>query len=79
MVEVKRFSIGEVAARAGVATLALRLYEETVDPRPTGPTPTTAAITPTCCAGELHRVAQKVGLTLAEIKSALELLPERRL
>ncbi len=28
MVEVKRFSVGEVAARVGVNTSALRFYEE---------------------------------------------------
>ena len=72
-------AIGEVAARAGVATSALRFYEQE------------RLITSSRTAGgrrRYHRevlrrvafirVAQRVGLTLAEIRSALATLPEHR-
>ena len=79
MVEVKRFSIGEVAARSGVATSALRFYEEhgliTSDRADSNHRRYHADVLRRV---SFIRVAQKVGLTLAEIKSALELLPERR-
>ena len=79
MVEVKRFSIGEVAARSGIATSALRFYEEhgliTSDRADSNHRRYHADVLRRV---SFIRVAQKVGLTLAEIKSALDTLPERR-
>ena len=79
MVEVKRFTIGEVADRAGVATSALRFYEEhgliTSDRSDSNHRRYHADVLRRV---SFIRVAQKVGLTLAEIKSALDSLPERR-
>ncbi|HEX4983580.1 MAG TPA: redox-sensitive transcriptional activator SoxR [Ilumatobacteraceae bacterium] len=79
MVEVKRFSIGEVAARSGVATSALRFYEEhgliTSDRADSNHRRYHADVLRRV---SFIRVAQRVGLTLAEIKSALDTLPERR-
>lgn len=72
-------SIGEVAQRCGVATSALRFYEskgliESV--RTDGnqrrfPRSTIRVVS-------VIRAAQAVGLTLEEIRAALEALPERR-
>ena len=72
-------TIGEVATRAGVATSALRFYEQE------------RLITSTRTGGgqrRYHRevlrrvafirVAQRVGLTLADIRAALATLPEKR-
>ena len=72
-------TIGEVATRAGVATSALRFYEQE------------RLITSTRTGGgqrRYHRevlrrvafirVAQRVGLTLADIRTALATLPEKR-
>ena len=79
MVEVKRLSIGEVAARSGVATSALRFYEEhgliTSDRADSNHRRYHADVLRRV---SFIRVAQKVGLTLAEIRSALELLPDGR-
>ncbi len=81
MVEVRRrtFTVGEVAARAGVATSALRFYEANgliVSDR-------TDAGHRRYHADVLRRVgfikvAQRVGLSLDEIKTSLESLPDRR-
>lgn len=82
MVEVKgsrTFTVGEVAARAGVATSALRFYETNgliASER-------TAAGHRRYHADVLRRVgfvkvAQRVGLSLNEIKSALDSLPNSR-
>jgi MerR family redox-sensitive transcriptional activator SoxR len=80
MVEVKRsLSIGEVAARTGVATSALRFYEE-------------HGLISSGRAASGHRqyrpdvirrvsfvrVAQRVGLSLGEIRQALDELPRSR-
>jgi MerR family redox-sensitive transcriptional activator SoxR len=81
MVEVKRktFTVGEVAARAGVATSALRFYEAN-------------SLIASDRTGAGHRryhadvlrrvgfikVAQRVGLSLEEIKIALDSLPAGR-
>ena len=79
MVEVKRLSIGAVAARAGVATSALRFYEDqgliTSERAPSGHRQYHADV--------LRRVAfiqaaQRVGLALAEIRDALATLPDNR-
>jgi MerR family transcriptional regulator, redox-sensitive transcriptional activator SoxR len=79
MVEVKSLSVGEVAARAGVATSALRFYEahgliagtrnESGHRRYGGDVLRRVAFI---------RVAQRVGLTLAEISDALASLPDKR-
>ncbi len=83
MVEVKSkhrlLSVGQVAERAGIATSALRFYE------------TNGLITSTRNdAGHRRyradvlrrvgfiRVAQRVGLTLGDIRDALDTLPESR-
>ena len=79
MVEVKRYSVGEVADRTGVATSALRFYEEhgliasertEADHRRYRPDVIRRV--------SFIRVAQKVGLTLGEIKDALDRLPNGR-
>jgi MerR family redox-sensitive transcriptional activator SoxR len=79
MVEVKRFSIGEVAARAGIATSALRFYEEhgliSSERNESGHR--------RYHADALRRVsfirtAQRVGLSLDEIGDALDSLPNER-
>ncbi len=72
-------SIGEMAARTGVSTSALRFYEAK------------GLVTSTRSSGGQRRyarsalrrvafirIAQRVGLTLEEISSALETLPESR-
>jgi len=75
----ERLSIGEVAERTGVSVSALRFYE------------TERMVAPTRSAGGQRRfprdalrriafirVAQRVGLTLDEIRAALATLPEQR-
>jgi len=85
MVEVKSnvvhrtFTVGEVAARAGVATSALRFYEANGLIR----SDRTDAGHRRYHADVLRRVgfirvAQRVGLSLAEIRAALDSLPDRR-
>lgn len=73
------FSIGEVAQRAGLATSALRFYEEhglltsernTAGHRRYQPDALRRI--------SFIRVAQRVGLTLAEIREALDTLPDSR-
>ncbi len=79
MVEVKRYPIGAIATRAGVATSALRFYEQQglihSERTPAGHRVYHADV--------LRRVAfiqaaQRVGLSLAEIGEALASLPDRR-
>ena len=79
MVEVKRFSVGELAARAGVATSALRFYEA-------------HGLISSERNGSGHRryrpdalrrvafirVAQRIGLSLDDIARVLALLPSQR-
>jgi MerR family redox-sensitive transcriptional activator SoxR len=79
MVEVKRYPIGAIAARAGVATSALRFYED----QGLIHSERTAAGHRQYHADVLRRVAfiqaaQRVGLSLAEIREALASLPDRR-
>jgi MerR family transcriptional regulator, redox-sensitive transcriptional activator SoxR len=79
MVEAKSLSVGEVAVRCGVATSALRFYEDhglIVSLR-------TAAGHRRYASDVVRRVAfirvaQRVGLTLADIGCALASLPEGR-
>jgi len=79
MVEVKTFSIGDVATRAGITSSALRFYETNgliVSER-------TDAGHRRFRADVLRRVgfikvAQQVGLTLGEIRATLESLPDGR-
>jgi MerR family transcriptional regulator, redox-sensitive transcriptional activator SoxR len=72
-------SIGEVADRAGVATSALRFYERegliASDRTPGGQRRYRRDVLRRVA---FVRVAQKVGLTLAEVRMALAELPEGR-
>jgi MerR family redox-sensitive transcriptional activator SoxR len=79
MVEVKRLTIGEIGRRTGVATSALRFYEEHDLIR----SDRNAAGHRRYHADVLRRVsfvrtAQRVGLSLAEIREALASLPHER-
>ncbi len=77
--ELRSFTVGELAERAGVATSALRFYEERhliVGSRtPAGhrryPADTLRRVS-------FIKVAQRVGLSLSEISSALSSLPDGR-
>ncbi len=79
MVEVKRFSIGDVAERAGVATSALRFYEGhgliRSERNSSGHRRYAADVLRRVA---FIRTAQRVGLSLAEISDALSSLPESR-
>jgi MerR family transcriptional regulator, redox-sensitive transcriptional activator SoxR len=79
MVEVKRFSIGELAARAGVATSALRFYEANglieADRNVSGHRRYRADVLRRIA---FIRVAQRIGLSLGEISAALASLPRQR-
>jgi MerR family redox-sensitive transcriptional activator SoxR len=79
VVEVKRLAIGAVAKRSGVATSALRFYEDQglihSERSPAGHRQYHPDV--------LRRVAfiqaaQRVGLSLAEIREALSSLPDHR-
>ena len=79
MVEVKRFTVGEIARRAGVATSALRFYEDHglihAERNESGHRRYHAVVLRRV---SFIRTAQRVGLSLAEIRSALESLPDHR-
>ncbi len=79
MVEVKRLAIGEIAERAGVATSALRFYEEhgliTSERNEAGHRRYHADVLRRV---SFIRTAQRVGLSLAEIGEALAGLPDQR-
>jgi MerR family transcriptional regulator, redox-sensitive transcriptional activator SoxR len=79
MVEVKRYSVGEVAARAGVATSALRFYEEhgliRSERNESGHRRYHADVLRRV---SFIRTAQRVGLSLSEIGEALASLPDHR-
>ncbi|MEQ8437215.1 MAG: redox-sensitive transcriptional activator SoxR [Ilumatobacter fluminis] len=82
MVEVKgqrRFTIGEVAERAGVATSALRFYEEhgliQSERNESGHRRYHPDVLRRV---SFIRIAQRVGLSLAEVAEALASLPDRR-
>ncbi len=76
---MKTFSIGEVAARAGVATSALRFYEDNglIHSERTDAGHRRYRADVLRRVGFI-RVAQRVGLPLSEIRDALHSLPERR-
>jgi MerR family redox-sensitive transcriptional activator SoxR len=79
MVEVKRFTIGEIGRRTGVATSALRFYEE----HGLIHSERNAAGHRRYHADVMRRVsfirtAQRVGLSLGEIDEALSSLPDQR-
>ena len=79
MVEVKRFTIGEIARRTGVATSALRFYEEhgliASERNPSGHRRYHADAIRRV---SFIRTAQRVGLSLSEIAQALATLPNDR-
>ncbi|MDX2380475.1 MAG: redox-sensitive transcriptional activator SoxR [Acidimicrobiia bacterium] len=79
MSSVRTFTVGEVADRAGVATSALRFYESNglinSDRTPAGHRRYSADVLRRV---SFIRVAQRVGLSLAEIRDALDSLPDRR-
>lgn len=79
MVEVKRLSVGEVAERTGVSASALRFYEDHGLLHPER----TAAGHRRYPAEAIRRVsfirtAQRVGVSLADIREALNSLPGSR-
>jgi MerR family redox-sensitive transcriptional activator SoxR len=79
MVEVKRFSVGEIAHRAGVATSALRFYEDAglivAERNSSGHRRYHSDVLRRVA---FIRTAQKVGLSLEEIRTALDTLPAKR-
>jgi len=79
VVEPRRFTIGEVAARAGVATSALRFYEDegliTSERNKSGYRVYHPDVLRRV---SFIRTAQKVGLKLDEIREALAALPDQR-
>ncbi len=79
MVEVKRFSIGDISERTGVATSTLRFYEDhgliTSERSPSGHRRYHADVLRRV---SFIRTAQRVGLSLREISEALASLPDRR-
>jgi len=79
MVEVKRFTVGEIARRSGVATSALRYYEDHglihSERNDSGHRRYHADVLRRV---SFIRTAQRVGLSLAEIRTALESLPNHR-
>ena len=79
MVEVKRFSVGELADRAGVATSALRFYEAHGLIRSERNGSGHRRYRPDALRRVAFiRVAQRIGLSLDEIGRALDSLPSRR-
>ena len=82
MVEVKgqrRLTIGEVAERAGVATSALRFYEERGLVRSERNESGHRRYHPEVLRRvSFIRIAQRVGLSLAEVSEALASLPDER-
>jgi MerR family redox-sensitive transcriptional activator SoxR len=79
MPETKTFTVGEVAARAGVATSALRFYESNglISSERTDAGHRRYHADVLRRVGFI-RVAQRVGLSLAEIRAALDSLPDAR-
>jgi MerR family transcriptional regulator, redox-sensitive transcriptional activator SoxR len=79
MVEVKRFSVGELAARAGVSTSALRFYEANglieSERNQSGHRRYRADALRRVA---FIRVAQRIGLSLNEVAAALGSLPSQR-
>jgi len=79
MSDVRTLTVGEVARRAGVNTSALRFYESngliSSDRTPAGHRRYHADVLRRV---SFIRVAQRVGLSLAEIRAALDSLPDGR-
>ena len=79
MVEGKRFTVGEIAQRSGVATSALRFYEDAglivSERNPSGHRRYHADVLRRVA---FIRTAQKVGLPLEEFRTALDTLPAKR-
>ena len=79
MVEVKRLTIGEVATRSGVATSALRFYEDhgliAAERNESGHRRYHADVLRRV---SFIRTAQRVGLSLREVADALASLPDGR-
>jgi MerR family redox-sensitive transcriptional activator SoxR len=79
MVEVKRFAVGEVARRAGVASSALRFYETNglieSERNDVGHRRYRSDVLRRVA---FIRVAQQIGLSLDEIAAALGSLPSKR-
>ena len=77
--ELKRFSVGDLAARAGVATSALRFYEAngliTSERNASGHR---RYRSDTLRRVAFIRVAQRIGLSLSEVAQALSSLPSGR-
>lgn len=79
MVEVKRFSIGEVAARTGLATSALRFYEaEGLISSERNSSGHRRYAPDVIRRVSFIRTAQRVGVSLDEIGAALASLPDGR-
>ena len=77
--EVKRFTVGELAARAGVATSALRFYEEHGLIHAERNSSGHRRYRPDALRRVAFiRVAQRIGLSLGEIADALGSLPSKR-
>ena len=79
MVEVKRFSVGELAARAGVATSALRFYEANGLIASERNSSGHRRYRPDVLRRVAFiQVAQRIGLSLGEVGEALASLPSGR-
>jgi MerR family redox-sensitive transcriptional activator SoxR len=79
MVEVKRFSVGELAARAGVNTSALRFYEANgLIQSERNQSGHRRYRSDALRRVAFIRVAQRIGLSLDEISTALDSLPSQR-
>lgn len=77
--EVRRFSVGELAARAGVATSALRFYESNGLIHAERNSSGHRRYRPDALRRVAFiRVAQRIGLSLDEIAAALGSLPSQR-
>ncbi|MEY2522211.1 MAG: MerR family transcriptional regulator, redox-sensitive transcriptional activator SoxR [Ilumatobacteraceae bacterium] len=79
MVEVKRFSVGELAARAGVATSALRFYEANGLIASERNSSGHRRYRPDALRRVAFiQVAQRIGLSLGDVGAALGSLPSGR-
>jgi MerR family redox-sensitive transcriptional activator SoxR len=79
MVEVKRFSVGELAARAGIATSALRFYEANGLIASERNSSGHRRYRPDALRRVAFiQVAQRIGLSLGEVGEALASLPSGR-
>jgi MerR family transcriptional regulator, redox-sensitive transcriptional activator SoxR len=77
--ELRRFSVGELAARAGVATSALRFYESNGLIHSERNSSGHRRYKPDALRRVAFiRVAQRIGLSLEEIAAALASLPSQR-